>query len=151
MTIHQKIRDARKRLDMTEQQFANAVGVSRSAVHQWEVEGGTAPRRAHQPAVAKLMGISVAELMGEAGHAPAAVPHSGIPTPPDCTCPDHVDTEWALRHMCTLLTAADTGTSETALALLASLVRNPHTLDSVCKGLAAVLQPSSHTANRKAA
>lgn len=150
MSIHQKIRDARKRLGMTAQQFADAVGVSRGAVQQWEVEGGTAPRRAHQPAVAKLMGISVAALMGEAGHTPAAVPQGGIPTPHDCTGPD-VDTEWALRHMCTLLCTVDADTREIAMSLLLSLARNPNTLDSVCKGLAAVLQPSARTANRKAA
>lgn len=53
---------------MTEQQFADALGVSRGAVQQWETEGGTAPRRANQEAVAKLLGISVAELLtGDSG------------------------------------------------------------------------------------
>lgn len=48
---------------MSEQQFAEAVGVSRGAVQQWEKPGGTAPKRSNQPQVAKLLGISVAELM----------------------------------------------------------------------------------------
>ena len=48
---------------MSEQQFAEAVGVSRGAVQQWEQPGGTAPKRSNQPRVAKLLGISVAELM----------------------------------------------------------------------------------------
>ncbi len=48
---------------MTEQQFADAVGVSRGAVQQWERPAGTAPRRSNQAAVAKLLGISIAELV----------------------------------------------------------------------------------------
>jgi len=48
---------------MSEQQFAQAIGVSRGAVQQWEKPGGTAPKRTNQPVVAKLLGISVAELM----------------------------------------------------------------------------------------
>lgn len=66
MSIHQVIRGGRIRLKMTEQQFADAIGVSRGSVQQWEREGGTAPSRKHQPEVAKLIGISVAELMGGA-------------------------------------------------------------------------------------
>ena len=67
MSIHSKIREGRARLEMTEQQFADSAGVSRGSVQQWEKEGGTAPRRKNQPAVAKLLGISVAELMAEDG------------------------------------------------------------------------------------
>jgi DNA-binding transcriptional regulator YiaG len=63
MSIHQVIKAGRKRLKMTHQQFADALGVTRTAVFQWEQEDGTAPSRKHQPAVAKLLGISVAELM----------------------------------------------------------------------------------------
>lgn len=48
---------------MSEQQFADAVGVSRGAVQQWEKLGGTAPKRSNQPLVAGLLGISVAELL----------------------------------------------------------------------------------------
>lgn len=48
---------------MTETQFADAIGVSRGSVQQWEKEGGTAPSRKRQPLVARLLGISVAELM----------------------------------------------------------------------------------------
>lgn len=48
---------------MNEQQFADALGVTRGAVQQWEKEGGTAPTRKNQPKVAKLLGMSVAKLM----------------------------------------------------------------------------------------
>lgn len=64
MSIHRLIRDGRARLGLTEDEFAKKVGVSRSAVQQWEREGGTAPKRTNQPLVAELLGISVAELMG---------------------------------------------------------------------------------------
>jgi SOS-response transcriptional repressor LexA len=63
MDVHRLIRKGRLRLGMTEQQFADAVGVSRGAVQQWERPGGTAPKRSNQRAVAKLLGISVAELV----------------------------------------------------------------------------------------
>ncbi|MBJ2155140.1 hypothetical protein JC881_05115 [Variovorax sp. IB41] len=48
---------------MSEQQFADAVGVSRGAVQQWEKPGGTAPKRSNQPRVAELLGVSVVELL----------------------------------------------------------------------------------------
>ncbi len=63
MGTHHLIREGRKRLGMSEQQFADAVGVSRGAVQQWEKPGGTAPKRSNQPQVAKVLGISVAELL----------------------------------------------------------------------------------------
>lgn len=64
MSIHELIREGRQRLGLTHEAFAKLCGVSRSAVQQWEREDGTAPSRAHQPAVAKTLGISVSELMG---------------------------------------------------------------------------------------
>ena len=63
MSVHTLIRNGRLRLKMSEQQFADAVGVSRGAVQQWEKPNGTAPKRATQPRVAALLGISTAELM----------------------------------------------------------------------------------------
>lgn len=67
MSIHKTIREGRARLKMTEEQFAQACGVTRAAVQQWEREGGTAPNRKKQPTVAKVLGLTVAQLMsGEA-------------------------------------------------------------------------------------
>ena len=63
MPIHRLIRNGRLRLGMTELQFAQAAGVSRGAVQQWERPGGTAPKRGNQPVVARLLGISIAELV----------------------------------------------------------------------------------------
>jgi SOS-response transcriptional repressor LexA len=76
MSIHRTIRDGRKRLGLTEQEFADAVSkvlgarVTRGSVQQWEKEdgdGGTAPNRKKQAAVAQVLGLTVAQLMsGEA-------------------------------------------------------------------------------------
>ena len=63
MSTHRLIRDGRLKLGMTEHQFAEAVGVSRSAVQQWEKPGGTSPKRANQPRVAQLLNVSIAELV----------------------------------------------------------------------------------------
>ena len=57
---------------MTEQRFADALGVSRGAVQQWE-KGDTAPARKHQQAVADLIGVTIGELMsGESSKYPTA-------------------------------------------------------------------------------
>jgi SOS-response transcriptional repressor LexA len=63
MSINQLIRDGRRKLGLSEKQFADAVGVSRGAVQQWEKAGGTAPKRANQHRVAEMLGISIAELV----------------------------------------------------------------------------------------
>lgn len=59
------IRAGREGLGMTEQRFADAVGVSRSAVQQWE-SGATAPSRKKQQRVADVLGVTVGELMSGA-------------------------------------------------------------------------------------
>lgn len=56
--MNHAIKAGRKRLKMTLQQFADAVGVTRGAVQQWEAAGGTAPSRKHYPVVAKLLGLN---------------------------------------------------------------------------------------------
>ena len=76
MSVHKTIRDGRIRLQMTEQQFADALDVSRGTVQQWEKEdaaGGTAPSRKRQSSVARLLGISVADLMQQDGHATGSI------------------------------------------------------------------------------
>lgn len=65
MSIHQKIRDFRRAKGWTEQQFADACDVSRSTIRLWELDGGTAPNRKKQPDVARVMGITVAELVAD--------------------------------------------------------------------------------------
>lgn len=63
MSVGQRIRDGRHRLRLSETEFAHALGVSRSAVQQWERVGGTAPKRSRQSQVATVLGISLAELL----------------------------------------------------------------------------------------
>lgn len=63
MSIHRLIKEGRLSLGLSEREFADAVGVSRGAVQQWEKPGGTAPRRSSQHRVAQVLGISVAELI----------------------------------------------------------------------------------------
>jgi SOS-response transcriptional repressor LexA len=80
MTIHRLIREGRLKLKMTEQQFADALGVTRSSVQQWEREGGTAPARNKQARVAHLLGLSVAQLMsGDPNTAAGPVIRGAVP------------------------------------------------------------------------
>lgn len=62
MDVHDRIRQGRQRLDLTEEEFGKLVGVSRGAVQQWENKT-TAPNRSRQPLVARVLGLTVAELM----------------------------------------------------------------------------------------
>ena len=64
MSIHSRIRAARLAKELTEQQLADKVGVSRPAVQQWEKEGGTAPRRKIHDAVAAALGMTLGQLLG---------------------------------------------------------------------------------------
>lgn len=82
MSIHQRIRQGRLALEMTEQQFADAVGVSRGSVQQWEREDGTAPKRTLQPAVARVLGLTVAELVDPHGIKAGPVEIEGNPEYP---------------------------------------------------------------------
>lgn len=61
--IRQLIIEGRRRLAMTVSAFARAAGVTRAAVQQWERLGGTAPNGAHRPAVARLLEMSLDELL----------------------------------------------------------------------------------------
>lgn len=65
MSIHSKIKAGRLKLGLTEQHFADRLGVSRGTVQQWEKEGGTAPARRRAESVAKLIGMTVAELVSD--------------------------------------------------------------------------------------
>lgn len=64
---------------MSEQQFANAVGVSRGAVQQWERPEGTAPRRSNWQRVADVLGVPVAELLSGLRADPALEVRAEVP------------------------------------------------------------------------
>jgi SOS-response transcriptional repressor LexA len=61
MSTKDIIRTGREKLGLSVEDFAQKCGVSRGAVQQWE-RGVTAPNRRHAPAVAKALGITVADL-----------------------------------------------------------------------------------------
>jgi transcriptional regulator with XRE-family HTH domain len=69
-TVHSRIKEARLKLGLSQEKFADEVGVSRQAVQQWETEPdpanpevkSTAPKRTLMPQVAKILGVSVAYL-----------------------------------------------------------------------------------------
>lgn len=63
-----RIRDARRRADMTQQELATYCGVSRAAVAQWE-GGTTRPSLAHLQRAAEGLGVWVSWLTGENQHA----------------------------------------------------------------------------------
>ncbi|MGJ7580164.1 LexA family protein [Variovorax sp. RHLX14] len=80
MNSHRVIREGRRKLGLSEKQFADAVGVSRGAVQQWEKAGGTAPRRGNQHRVADLLGISIAELvLGNSNTSPGFTVRAEVP------------------------------------------------------------------------
>lgn len=76
MSYSERIKQFRESRKLTHQQFADAVGVSRGAIQQWE-SGATAPKRPNQPVVAKFMGISVSDLMSDTD----ATPPAQLPAP----------------------------------------------------------------------
>ena len=86
MTIHARIKAARRAKGMTEQQLADLIGVTRAAVQQWErEEKGTAPKRTIQGKVAQALGVSLAELLGAevpAGEGAASVAHAPLSPAP---------------------------------------------------------------------
>jgi transcriptional regulator with XRE-family HTH domain len=142
MSIHQQIKAGRVRLGMNEQQFADAVGVSRGAVQQWEKEGGTAPRRKNQPAVAKLMGITVAELMGgdvEPSEDQAAQPATQAPT-----------ISGVLPLLVVLFQPLDGAARETVAPLVASLICHPERERQIAAAVEAVCAVSAAPVNGSA-
>jgi SOS-response transcriptional repressor LexA len=80
VSVHRRIREGRKKLHLTEQEFGELVGVSRAAVQQWERDDGTAPKRGErQERVAKALSISVAELMSGSNVEPGPDMRGSVP------------------------------------------------------------------------
>lgn len=83
-SIHKRIKRLREAKGLSQEALARIVGVRYQSVQEWERENGTAPSRKRQPAVAKALGVSVAEMMsattaaeGPAASNPAAVAKDG--------------------------------------------------------------------------
>ena len=63
-SLGETIRDHRTRCEMTQEFVAESLGVSRQAVSKWE-KGQSEPSTSNLLALAKLFGVSAAELLGE--------------------------------------------------------------------------------------
>lgn len=64
MDFPQRVRSAREKLDLTQEDVAQKLGVTASAVSTWEA-GRARPRLDKLTQLAELFGITVSELMGE--------------------------------------------------------------------------------------
>lgn len=58
MSLHERIREARKQLKASQEAFAAQLGVSRGAVAQWEMPAGTAPTVDNLAKIASLSGVA---------------------------------------------------------------------------------------------
>lgn len=61
LTIGENIRNYRRKQDLTQEEFAERLGVSYQSVSRWE-NGATYPDIELLPAISKLLGITVDEL-----------------------------------------------------------------------------------------
>lgn len=62
-SIHKRIRRLREAKGLSQQALAKLSGVAYQSVQEWEREGGTAPSRKRQQAVANALGVGVSELV----------------------------------------------------------------------------------------
>ena len=63
LTIGENIRNFRKKNDLTQDTFANRLGVTYQSVSRWE-NGTTYPDLELIPAIAQVLAVSVDELLG---------------------------------------------------------------------------------------
>jgi transcriptional regulator with XRE-family HTH domain len=56
--LYNRVREARSLTGLSQERFAEAIGVSRGAVAQWEMREGTAPSVDNLIKIAKLSGIA---------------------------------------------------------------------------------------------
>lgn len=64
MGFAENLKDARLRAGLTQQEVADALGVTKAAVCTWE-SGTSKPRMGKMTEIAEVLGTSVPELMGE--------------------------------------------------------------------------------------
>ena len=169
MSVHSRIKDFRETRGLTHQQFADAVGVSRGAVQQWE-KGSTAPTRKHQPAVAKFMGLSVDALMSIEADANITIPSptlsasgtvSNQPLAPveragaaierrvnvTSICP----IDRALTAIAALLQALPADDRTTVEGLITSIVRKPEIASHVIGAITAIVDGAKKGETQQAA
>jgi transcriptional regulator with XRE-family HTH domain len=66
--LYQRVREARKLLSISQEELAADLGVSRSAVAQWEMTRGTAPSVENLIALARRSGMTFEYLSTGRGH-----------------------------------------------------------------------------------
>ena len=65
MTFGEKVRAAREAKNMTQEQFANAIGMSKRMVSYWENHGKVPKSRDTYSIIADMLGIDVSVLLDE--------------------------------------------------------------------------------------
>ncbi|MDO4842713.1 MAG: helix-turn-helix transcriptional regulator, partial [Phoenicibacter congonensis] len=64
MTFGEKLKDARKSAGLSQEQFAEKLSVSRSAIAKWETDKGM-PDITNLKAMSQLLGVSIDYLLDE--------------------------------------------------------------------------------------
>jgi len=90
MNIAEKIKNARSRAGMSQQELADRLHVSRSAVAKWEADKGL-PDIENLKAIAKLFGMTLDELAAEEDRVSCILRE---PLPPDREPDDAVRSRW---------------------------------------------------------
>lgn len=127
---------------MTEQQFANALGVTRGAVQQWEKDGGTAPKRTLQPEVAKLLGITVGELLAPSPTLAAQIPSGAAGSVVVLPAPAVATLQGALEFLAGYLSALDPPDRARAVRDIADLADEPQAVAKITARIEAMTDPS---------
>lgn len=102
MNIAEKIKNARNRAGLSQQELADRLHVSRSAVAKWEADKGL-PDIENLKSIARLFGMTVDELVNDGEEAGPCTLTEAIP--PGCDPDDAVRARWpeAVRIDCLLL------------------------------------------------
>ena len=91
MNIAEKIKNARNRAGMSQQELADKLHVSRSAVAKWEADNGL-PDIENLKSIAKLFGMTVDQLVDDGEEAEPCTLKE--PIPPGCKPDDAVREKW---------------------------------------------------------
>jgi len=79
MTLGKRLRAARKRVGMSQEQLARELHVSRQAVTKWESDAGI-PDIENLRAIARIFGVSIDSMLGDSGEVVGAVVSEPIDT-----------------------------------------------------------------------
>jgi len=77
MTFGEKLKEARKKTGLTQEELAELIGISRAAVAKWETDNGL-PDIENLKAVAKLLDVSIDYLLDDGGSIDLSVTKKAI-------------------------------------------------------------------------